>query len=228
MKKFTIIFAALFAADMVSAQIYLEKTINGRLSNWLDIEDFYYDCGKLPIIYGDTLVELYNDDMTLYKSVRFASNPKAPNKNSVKRSPSALMGGPSQGMFLFARNVYTTDGKVAFVRWSNDHAAVYDEDGQLVSDLQDMSFSNVGLFSVNGKWKLVLQESVWTWNEETQTGKSEYTTFIYALPGNGDSSVDVMSPVSPRRSSTRKYLHNDQVLIENADHTYTMQGQEVK
>lgn len=228
MKKFTFILAALFAANMVNAQIYLEKTVNGRMSNWLDMEDFYFDCGKLPIVYGDTVVELYNDDMTLYKTVRFASTPKAPNRNTVKRSPSAYMGGPSSGMYLFARNLYTADGKIAFVRWSNSHIAVYDEDGQLVCDLQDMGDPSCGLFSINGKWKLVVQKDEWYWDEEKQTGKSEYTTYIYALPGTGDASQGIVAPSAPRHNNARKYLHNDQVLIEDTDHTYTITGQEVK
>ena len=232
MKKFTFILAALFAANMVNAQIYLEKTVSGRMSNWLDIEDFYFDCGKLPIVYGDTVVELYNDDMTLYKTVRFApsnvSNPKAPSTNSVKRSPAAYKGGPSSGMFLFAKNLYTTDGKIGFIRWSNWHVAVYDEDGQMVCDLQDMGDPNCGIFSVNGKWKFVIQTDVWSWDEEAQTGKAEYTTYIYSLPGNGDMSEDILVPSSPRKSAARKLLRQNQVMIENAGGTYTLTGQEIK
>ena len=223
MKKFTFILAALFAANMVNAQIYLEKTVNGKMPNWLSMDDYYFDCGKLPIVYGDTLVEFYNDDMTLYKSVRFTSNPKAPKRNSVKRSPSAYMGGPSSGMYLFAKNVYTTDGKIAFIRWSNYHLSIYDEDGQMIFDVQDMDDSNCGIFPINGKWKLVIQKD--EWNMETLS--STYTSYIYSLPGMGEASQDVVTPSAPRHN-VRKYLRNDQVLIENTDHTYTVTGQEVK
>ena len=224
MKKFTFILAALFAANMVNAQIYLEKTVSGRMPNWLSMDDYYFDCGKLPIVYGDTLVELYNDDMTLYKTIRFASTPKALNRNPVKRSPSAYMGGPSSGMYLFAKNVYTTDGKIAFVRWSNYHLSIYDEDGQMIFDLENIENSSCGIFPIGGKWKLVIQKD--EWNMETLS--STYTSYIYSLPGSGNTSEDIMSPISPRKSSARKYLRKDQVLIENTDHTYTVTGQEVK
>ena len=222
MKKFTFIIAALFVANLLNAQIYLEKTVYGRMSNWLSMDDYYFDCGKLPIVYGDTLVELYNDDMTLYKTVHFA--PSNASNNSAKRSPSAYKGGPMSGMYLFAKNVYTTDGKIAFVRWSNSHLSIYDEDGQMIFDIQDMDDSTCGIFPVNGKWKLVLQKD--EWNMETLS--SSYTTYIYSLPGNGDTSEGVSTPSAPRKSSARKYLRNDQVLVENADHTYTLTGQEVR
>lgn len=224
MRKSIFILAALFTATFANAQIYLEKTINGAgaFPCWLDPEGSYFDCGKLPIVYGDTLVELYNDDMTLYKTIRFAAS-----NNSVRRAPTALKGGPSFGMYFFSRNIFTTDGKIAFVKWSNDNITIYDEDKNLIADLQN-SDDSFGIITVNGHYKFIIAKSEWTWDNEAQTGTAEYTTYIYSLPGNGDTSEGVSTPSAPRKSSARKYLRNDQVLVENADHTYTLTGQEVK
>lgn len=221
MKKFTLIMTALFAATFANAQIYLEATFPGHFLPYYDVSDFYFDCGKLPITYGDTLAELYNDDMTLYKTIRFAPS----SAQAIKRAPTATKGGPSYGMYLFCRNIFTTDGKVAFLKWSSDNIAIYDEDKTLLATISvNDNYPDMGLFSVNGKWKLIIQTS--QWSDITYT--STYTTYVYALPGNGDTSEGVSTPSAPRKSSARKYLRNDQVLVENADHTYTLTGQEVR
>lgn len=221
MKKSIFILAALFAATFANAQIYLEATFTGRFKEYWDVSDFYFDCGKLPIIYGDTLTELYNDDMTLYKTIRFAQS----SAQTIKRAPTATKGGPSHGMYLFSRNIFTTDGKVAFIKWSSDKIEVYDEDKTLLATIPLADESpDMGLFSVNGKWKLIIVES--QWSEVTYT--STYTTYVYALPGNGDAQA-YFSPSSPKRvSSARKIARDGKVLIESDNTTYTLTGTEVK
>ena len=221
MKKSIFIFAALFAATFANAQIYLEATFIGRVKEYFDVTDYYFDCGKLPIIYGDSLVELYNDDMTLYKTIRFTSS----SVQTIKRATTATKGGPSYGTYLFSRNIFTTDGKVAFIKWSSDKVVVYDEDKTLLATIPiEDNYPDMGLFSVNGKWKLIIQES--RWSEITYT--STYTTYIYSLPGNGDTQA-ISTLSSPKRSSSaRKIARDGQVLVETNTSTYTLTGQEVK
>ena len=221
MRKSIFIIAALFAATFANAQSTLEGVIAGRFPTWIYVDEYYFDCGKLPVIYGDTLVELYNTDGTLYKTIRFAPSTQNNAINNVNRAPSAVMGGPSSGCYLFSRNIFTTDGKVAFVRWANNHLSVYDEDGTLVSDLQD-SDSNFGIFPVDGFWKLIIQEDKW----DSETYTSSYKLYVYSLPGNGEAQA-VSTPSSPKRSA-RKISRDGQVLVETDNNIYTLQGQELK
>ena len=219
MKKSIFIFAALFAATFANAQIYLEKVLEGTFPKWLSYEDYYFDCGKLPMVYGDTLIELYNDDMSLYKSIRFAHSTNTPSPSApARKAPTALKGSPDYAFCMFTRNIFTTDGKVTFLKYVNSHISVYNEDGELVSDLQDTEY-NFGLMTINGKWKLIIREY-----DYMPDAKEKY--YIYSLPGNGEFQ-DIVSPSAPRKSA-RKYLQNDQVRIENADRIYTLTGQEVK
>ena len=50
---------------------------------------------------------------------------------------------------------------------------------------------------------------------------------IYSLPGEG-SMQDFVSISSPNKMTTRKFIQNDQVLIESNDQTFNMQGQRIK
>lgn len=221
MKKSIFILAALFAATFANAQIYLEATFPGHFLPYYDVSDFYFDCGKLPMTYGDTLAKLYNDDMTLYKTIQFPSS----SAQIIKRAPSAIKGGPSHGMYLFSRNIFTTDGKVAFIKWASDNISVYDEDKTLLASIPiEDEYPDMGLFTINGKWKLIIQESVWS--EVTYT--STYTTYVYSLPGTGEAQF-ISSPSSSKRfSSARKITRDGQVLVETENNTYTLTGQEVK
>lgn len=225
MKKSIFIFAALFAATFANAQIYLEKVFEGSFPKWLAYEDYYFDCGKLPIVYGDTLIELYNDDMSLYKSIRFAHTISTPSPSApARKAPAALKGSPNYAFCMFTRNIFTTDGKVTFIKYVNSHISVYNEDGELVSDLQDSDYS-FGLMTVNGKWKLIIHEYLYNMGDDyIPETKERY--YVYSLPGNGEF-LDVVAPSVPRKSA-RKVLQNDQVRIENADRTYTLTGQEIK
>jgi len=51
-------------------------------------------------------------------------------------------------------------------------------------------------------------------------------TYIYSLPGNGESNVEQVS--SPSRSSVRKFTRIGQVLVQTDNNTYSIQGQEIR
>ena len=101
---------------------------------------------------------------------------------------------------------------------------IYNQNGIQLADIGE--FNYVRIIKLSSGYKLVTSKYDWYWDEATQTGKSEYTTSIYSLPGNGETQ-GVETPSAPRHNA-RKYLRRDQVLIENADHTYTVTGQEVR
>ena len=220
MKKSIFILSALFVVTFADAQITLEGTIPGKFPVSLYVEDYYFDCGKIPVTYGDTLVELYNEDGSIYKTVRFAPSTQNSMSN-VKHAPTATKGGPDNGLYLFTRNIFTTDGKVAFVKLANERLKVYDEDGTLVADLQDASYT-FGIFPINGHMKLIIQESQW----DTSTYTYIYTTYIYSLPGDGEATA-VSTPSSPKRSA-RKIARDGQVLVQTDNNTYTLTGVEIK
>lgn len=212
MKKFTFILAALFAANMVSAQITLEHTFNYNVCTPHEsIDNNGYTMGDI-FAYTDNGTLICVDALTYNETARIT----IPNMKSYD---------------LVTKNIYSTDGLIGFIACTGNskdggHGYIYNQNGIQLADLGEYTY--VRIIKLSTGYKLVTVNYDWHWDEEQQTGISEYTTSIYSLPGNGDASEDVTSPVSPRKSSARKFLHNDQVLIENADHTYTLQGQEVK
>ena len=227
MRKSAFILVALFTATFTTAQITLEATFNGQIPVWLTADIQYFDAGKLPIIHGDTLLELYNEDMSLYKQVRFApSQVNNPVMNALRHMPSATKGGPTSGCFLISQNIFTTDNKIAFIRWSNGTLKVYDEDGTLIKDLGGNDYGWFGIITVNGKYKLGVVESKWVSDGE-YIGHEEYKTQIYSLPGSGELSEDIVALSSPKRSA-RKIARDSQVLIQTETDTYTLTGQEIK
>jgi hypothetical protein len=54
----------------------------------------------------------------------------------------------------------------------------------------------------------------------------KFYTDIYSLPGNGVP-TEIQDVSSPHRNS-RKYIENNQVLIDSNEKTYTITGQQVK
>lgn len=215
MKKFTIIFAALFAATFANAQI----TKVGEVAGHLQIHSYDRLIGNVMYSQIDqeaqVSIKLYNlsgSNIQEYKTINI-SKVAVSNKFQVEH---------------LSRNYFTTDGKICFLyheysgslpNFVVEKCQVIDEDGNVVYDVTEKPFyEGSEVYNIDGIYYLIIYDFL----------GSNNTSYIYALPGNGDTSVDVMSPISPRRSATRKLLHNDQVLIENADHTYTMQGQEVK
>ena len=206
MKKSIFILAALFAATFANAQITLEGTIT-TLENCTTLvgDEQYFDIGYIPVHESDSVFKLYNTDGTLYKQANLPIHKGAEwHSGSLK---------------LECKNFFTNDDKICVVQVSEGYVAVYNEDGQLVKDFGYMSsYPYLGIQKINGVYKFFI---------ETYAFDSLlYTLRVYSLPGNGEFQ-DVVSPSAPRKSA-RKILHNDQVIIENADHTYTLTGQELK
>ena len=214
MKKFTFIFAALFAANMINAQIIRVGEIAGRLqvyTNNMTVGNVLYS----QIDQGSqVLIKLYNLSgayIQEYKTITI-------NKQTASNS---------YDIGQLSRNYFSTDGKVCFLyhEYSGTYyldrvvekCQVIDEDGSVVYDITEKPFcDNTSVYNINGAYYLVIQDV-------SVTERS----YIYALPGNGDIGQGVEFPSVPRKSS-RKILQNEQVRIENADRTYTLTGQEVR
>jgi len=59
----------------------------------------------------------------------------------------------------------------------------------------------------------------------TKDSNYDYKTYIYALPAKG---ATKNHEVSSTKIESRKYLRNDQVLIDSNERTYTLTGQQVR
>ena len=66
-------------------------------------------------------------------------------------------------------------------------------------------------------------------NSATGEPRANETVSVTVEITNSESSVICTETKSaPRHNNSRKYLHNDQVLVENANRTYPLTGQELK
>jgi len=212
MKKFTFIFAALFAATFANAQITLERTFNYFVCTPYESIDINgYTMGDI-FAYIDNGTLICVDALTYNETARIT----IPNM---------------KGYDLIAKNIFSTDGLIGFIASTGNskdggHGYIYNQNGIQLADLGEYDYARI--IKLSSGYKLVVYNTDWYWDEKTQTSTSKYTTSIYSLPGNGDISADAMSPSALRKSSARKYLNKDQVIIENADHNYTISGQEIK
>lgn len=209
MKKSIFILAALLAATFANAQINLLHTFDGYISISMNIygdqynyieTSYFYECSP-AINNGYATINLYNsEDFSLYKTVLV---------------PALLV--PASGSYWYisavSRNLFTQDNKVCFCLWDADaspkNTYVYNEDAQQIAILNGGSPRVV---SINGTYRLITS--------------GEGNTYIYSLPGNGES-TEISAPSSPKRSA-RKIARDGQVLVETDTNTYTLQGAEVK
>lgn len=207
MKKFIVILSILFVATFVNAQITLEHTFNGSIDAPIIREgilgDYYIQADKT------------NNTIIVYDA----------NNYSVVWS----LNMPNTRAYLYSSNIFTTDGKFACLVEIRDdsktdntrcHLYVYDEDKNIIADLgTSWDHEYLNFVKVSSGYKLLVEKVAPDYS---------FTTEIYSLPGNGETSEDVSTPSAPRKSSSRKYLGNDQVLVENGDKTYTVTGQRIQ
>jgi hypothetical protein len=227
MKKTIFILAALFAATFANAQITYERTINFPLQvgggvEMIGIELYQtksYDVpGNAFGVVGEYIFDIQQTDEAHFTYSLLDANTLSVVKSFNQSSPIFSDLGNVYFITLLSQGIFTTDGKWACIRGKGTEATVITEDGNTIATLP---WENSGayfpfLLKTKTTYKLVVPRHY--------TGT--YTYDIYSVPGNGDSSQDVSAPVVPRNA--RKVLKKDQVFVENADKTYTLQGQEVK
>ena len=229
MKKFTFIFAALFAATMLNAQITLEHTIEGganlpdniaqydRYGNFFAVHDYAEDESESYIFYD-------LDDYSLIGELQLLRNDNAYTEYG-----------------WFSQGIFTTNNIITFIyeetsrdgnnRTNTDtHIWVKDMSGNIIADLgYCYAEDQIKIIKTpQGQFKLLLEKKYVEYIEgESYPKYSDYTE-IYSLPGSGNVGTGLSDAPVMRHNNTRKYLHKEQVRIENADHTYTLSGQEVK
>ena len=213
MKKSIFIFAALFAATCANAQITLDTTLTGLLLPACDLADGNMCLPDENIIYNQESVN--QSTINIYDASTY-------HLESTLHCPVDLH------ILFFAKNLFTANDTYAMICYGSDtiggwYYRIYDELGQTV--LLDMGYINLykkspyTIFKTPTGYKLASYGA----NE----AGDNYVTRIYALPGIR-STVDINEVSIPRNNNGRKYLRNDQVLIDANSHTYTITGQQVR
>ncbi len=220
MKKSIFMLAAMIAATFANAQITLLHTFENQINFGWGIAILeggrYGDHGIVGnFIYEEDedlgIINIYNaKDGSLYKTI-------------TKKAGCSYT--------LLSRGIFTADNKWSFVTYERSNTIGWEdcsfedckyyytikiqtEDGETLATLSTNAFCEdlVTLVKVENAYKLLVKNN------------TKYD--FYSLPGNGEAQ-DVETPSAPRKSA-RKVLKKDQVLVENAEKTYTLQGQEVK
>ena len=215
MKKSIFILAALFAATFANAQITFERSFDNEVNYGAGVQTITsYPEERLVI--GNYIYENKENAITIYDAVDYSL------LKSILIPDQTEIG-------LVSKGIFTKDNKWAWIQYDkleenyNEYgchyysAKVVDEDGNVLSTFVNKAIceSYVKLVKIGASYKLMI---------ETDIQKHSYD--IYSLPGNGETQ-DISSNSAPRYSS-RKYLHNDQVLTDSNERTYTVQGLEVK
>jgi len=220
--------SALCCAMWMNAQITFEGVIDGAFGCGLYLPEQYFNVGKLPIVSGDTLLTLYNEDLSLYKEVKIPSycgTSKSVPMSSARRAP---QGGPSYNLYMVSKNLFTTDGKICFIQHGCGHLRIYNEDAQLVQDLGDLPTAG-GVVKVGNSYMLFLIDYVYNYDSATGTYTEYNKTYIYSLPGNGDFDTAIENnPAVPAKQSSNAYkvIENGQVYIVLDGVKYAVTGVE--
>ena len=217
MKKTFIVLAALCIAGLANAQITLEHVFDGMIFTESNSE--FRDNALMglnipaPYFYSfdEQHLKLYDKETyQLYKTVSYGFTIYT-----------------TDGVWIrdISTNIFTTDGKVAFIfsttykasenaEWKN-YVGIIDEDGHEVFDLSQ--YNGAWVVKVGNQYKLFAQKGY--------NYSSGAKTYVYSLPGTGEIQSAV-APSSPSRYA-RKISRNGQVLVQTEDATYLLTGTEI-
>jgi len=221
MKKSIFILAALFATTFANAQITLEHTFDNEINlGWGINSTLASAIGADNYIFGNYIFEEQNSNILIYDA-------------SDCTLLQTITKQDEETYAFISKGIFTTDNKWSFIVFKRANTAerldipyepctyyygaqIKTEDGNVLATLTTKVIceNTIKLIKVGDNYKLVVKND---------NGKYDY----YSLPGNGETQ-DIETPSAQRHNNSRKYLHNDQVLVENADRIYTLTGQEVK
>lgn len=251
MKKTTFILAALFVATFANAQITKEWTghIYGFGSSLQILESPADDYNYKRDIIGNYLTSLRGADSGEYLDIVDASSLKTVKSFFLAEEDDWFgMKDNEDGPLFLSKGIFSIDGKWAglvFVitkegEFENEmfghvtygiitEVQVRNEDGVTLATIPYYStwyhpygdFKNpIKLIKAGNSFKLVVPKA----SEEDPENRN---VDIYSLPGDG-SAQDLISISSPNNMPSRKYIQNNQVLIDNDKSTYTVTGQKVR
>lgn len=140
-----------------------------------------------------------------------------------------LVAPANQTIIMIAKNVFTTDNSYAFVCYNREvidndyryHSYIYNATGNMLADLGELnSRLQVLMLKFSFGYQLMIMG---------RTGSdfdSQGVIKIYSLPGQGNASNVYQIPQAAPRS--RKFMRDQQVLIEHNDNIYTTEGRLIK
>ncbi len=209
MKKSIFVIAALFAATFAHAQITLEQTFNSKIYVPNSINYGANSNSWESSIYGDFLLSYEYQNNSRVISIYDA--------NSY-----AELASFSIDEFLFiAQGILTGDDNLACLTDERietpkqTHLYIKNTQGTIIQDLGliDGYVYSKNLYTLpDGSNKFIIT---------TEDSNYDYKTYIYALPAKG---ATKNHEVSSTKIESRKYLRNDQVLIDSNERTYTLIG----
>lgn len=211
--KSIFLLAVLFAATFANAQITKVGEVEGRLqmyTNNMTVGNVLYSEIKQG---AQVIIKLYNLSGAFIQEYKTITLNKVAEDNDIQ-------------IEHLSKNYFTTDGKICFLyheysgQYPNfvvEKCQVIDEDGNIVYDITEKPFyEGSSVYRIGNAYYLVFYALL-----------SVDKSYIFALPGNGNTSDDVVTPSAPRRTA-RKFLHNDQVLIDNNEQIFNAQGARVR
>ncbi len=215
MKKIFTFFAVALLTASAFAQISLVHSFDGQVvpltgSGFFLETSFFSKNNK-----NDNTITLYDSNFSLYKTV----NVSVPDGYVFSSSAAYydIFTNKKVGffvVFLNTSNVGTNDYQKSMI---------IDEEGNVLLDLGNSLSGSIAFFYMNNTWYMLYWKTEWN---DSHTAAIINQTLVYSLPGQGES-ADANEVAAPRRNA-RKFLHNDQVLINSNNRIYNLQGQEVK
>ena len=251
MKKSIFFIAALFAATFANAQITKEWT--GRIGELgtgiqaIEASDFR-PIGPYFLTWREIGSTGYYDiinAMTLKTEVSLQMNETG--KGFIN-----IFGGikDDEKAYFFSKGIFSTDGKWACLVYVATgqgtigggaaagmtyniytKAEIRNEDGTVLAtipyyndeaDYGSLRGAKIRLVKAGNTLKLYVPQ-----NKEENPSQYVENWDIYSLPGDG-SALDLVSVSSPTNMPSRKFIQNDQVLIESDNRTFDLQGQRMK
>ncbi len=210
MKKSLFILAVVFATTLANAQITLEHTFNrGDLFLPNPVSEESIDEGLIiqRVILEKDVEIYYVYDAYTYDFIVEIPAPKY------------------YEVYYISRGFFTDDETITYFVGDassngSDHLFIANTTGDIIYDFGTCLLGGGRIFKVGDTYKLAVVKTI------DYDDYNSSVTEIYSLPGKGIM-TDVDETPAPSRNA-RKYLHNDQVLIDSNESTYNMQGQHIR
>ena len=185
MKKILLGLVMLLTAATMSAQIELDLIIEGGLPNCFSNTNSMI----APTLYGmNDMYVVTGIDETLWKE-----NCQVYNANGELCATYVEKGSRFRYPWLITKNIFTTNDKICFVSVGEGKIIIYDEDGNIVSEIPTYPEGNrFAIQKTRSGYKLLSSVASGDW----------FKTYVYSCPGNGETITSVENvPAKVKRNA---------------------------